>query len=164
MKSLLLIRHAKSSWENIDQKDFDRPLTKRGIQDATNVALHLFNQQINISLFLTSPAVRALTTCELFAQVYGKGENSIAQVPDLYNPFTDNFYKIISRVDSKDAHIALFSHNPSITEFANSLTSTKIDHLPTCGVFAIQADIEHWHQLKDSSRQFWFFFSPKMLE
>jgi len=164
MKQLLLIRHAKSSWDDPSQNDFDRPLNKRGNKDAPLMAERLSDKKINIDAFLSSPAKRALDTCIYFAKEFDVKKKEIIQVDGLYNPQIENFYKVISEVDNSHDIIALFSHNPGITEFANELTSVHIDDMPTCSVFAVKVDIKNWDEFTEGEKLFWFFEYPKLQE
>ena len=160
MKSLLLIRHAKSSWD-IDADDFDRSLNPRGHKDAPEMANRLIHKKIAIDRFISSPAKRAITTAGYFANAYNVAENEIVQVPTLYEPTIEAFLKAITNIDDALSNIAIFSHNPTITAFANSLTNAQIDDMPTCAIFAIKADIEHWKDFADGKKEFWFFDYPK---
>ena len=150
MKHLLLIRHAKSSWDDFSQKDFDRPLNHRGDRDAPAMAKHLLGKKIKIDAFVSSPAKRAYTTCKYFAEVYGKKEKTIIKVPQLYEPSVKAFYEVIKKLDDEFENVAFFSHNPGVTAFANELTDTGIDNMPTCGVFAVKIDAKDW---KDFERR-----------
>ncbi len=163
MKTVLVIRHAKSSWESITQKDFDRPLNDRGMKDAPAMAKRLLEKDITIDAFISSPALRALTTCTYFARAYGKKEKDIITHPDLYNAAQQVFFKVIKNTDEAFDNIAIFSHNPGITVFANSLTNMQIDDMPTCAIFAVKADIEYWKDFEKAAKEFWFFDYPKHL-
>lgn len=160
MKSVLLIRHAKSSWDNTVLKDFDRPLNDRGLRDAPAMAKRLFDKGITIDAFLSSNANRAITTCNIFAKTYNK-EQAVITYKDLYNAAPAVFAKVIKATDDALDNIAIFAHNPGITDFANSLTNTRIDDMPTCAIFAVQADIEHWKDFESAAKTFWFFDYPK---
>lgn len=164
MKSLLIIRHAKSSWDNLSQKDFDRPLNERGHHDAPMMAKRLLNKKINIDAFISSPAKRAFTTCKYFASAYGVKENKIILVPYLYEASVMDFYDAVSNADNSFSSIAVFSHNPGITAFVNLLSNTQIDNMPTCGVFAVKADTDNWQDFTSSKKIFWFFDYPKLKE
>src|SRR4051812_17083099 len=100
MKELLLIRHAKSSWNDPSQNDIDRPLNKRGHKDAPEMAEHLLDKKIKIDAFLSSPAERAISTCIYFAKAYDVRKKEIIKVQDLYNAQVENFYKVIIEVDN----------------------------------------------------------------
>jgi phosphohistidine phosphatase len=160
MKSLLLIRHAKSSWDfNVD--DFDRPLNHRGATDAPAMAKRLLKKEIKIDALISSPAIRALSTASFFAEAYGKKKNEILTVSALYEPTPGTFYDAIEVLEKDLKTVALFSHNPAITLFANSLTGFTIDDMPTCAVFAVKTDIKKWEDFKAAKKEFWFFDYPK---
>lgn len=160
MKSLLLVRHAKSSW-NFDVDDFDRPLNERGLKDGPEMAKRLIKKEIRIDCFVSSPAKRALTTASLFAEAYDKNSKDIITAPTLYEATTEDFYNVLETLDADFKTVALFSHNPSITNFANQLTSVTIDDMPTCSVFAVKADGKSWKDISTIPKKFWFFDYPK---
>jgi phosphohistidine phosphatase len=161
MKSILIIRHAKSSWEHVLQKDFDRTLNERGHRDAPAMAKRLVDSNIPIDAFIASPAVRAYTTAAYFAKAYGKKAQDIITFSDLYEAPAANFYKVIKKTSDTFNAVAIFSHNPGITEFANSLTTARIDDMPTCAIFAVQANTNHWKDFAKADKTFWFFDYPK---
>jgi phosphohistidine phosphatase len=164
MKQLLLIRHAKSSWDDPLQNDIDRPLNKRGKKDSPVMAERLLDKKIKLDAFISSPAERALSTCIYFAKTYDVKKKEIIQVDELYNAQVENFYNVISEVDDSFDSIALFSHNPGVTEFANELTDVHVDDMPTCSIFAVKADIEKWKEFTEGEKLFWFFDYPKLNE
>ncbi|MBS1573825.1 MAG: histidine phosphatase family protein, partial [Bacteroidetes bacterium] len=132
MKTLLLIRHAKSSWDDLAMSDFERPLNDRGKRDAPMMARRLTDKKIAIDFFVSSPAKRAKKTAIFFAKEYGVEENDIVFKTELYAAPKDVFYEVIEKLDNSSSHVALFSHNPGITDFANSLTNVRADDMPTC--------------------------------
>jgi phosphohistidine phosphatase len=160
MKSLLLIRHAKSSWD-FNVEDFERPLNERGNKNAPEMAKRLLKKDVKIDAFVSSPAKRALATAAYFAEEYGKKVKNIIIVPALYNAAAESFYTGIEDLDNDDKTVAIFSHNPGITEFANSLTDTRIDDMPTCAVFALKVDIKKWKDFREAKKEIWFFDYPK---
>lgn len=162
MKKVLIVRHAKSSWDSPSMSDFDRPLNERGKTDAPEMARRMVKRGVDIDLFVSSPANRALTTATIFAKAYDQKEKHILQVPALYEAGIENFYDTIAELDSDSKTVALFSHNPGITAFANSLTIARIDDMPTCGIFAIKCDIKKWKDFRESEKTFWFFDYPKL--
>ena len=161
MKSVLIIRHAKSSWEHVLQKDFDRPLNERGHKDAPAMAKRLLDKKISIEAFIASPALRAFTTAGYFAKAYGRQEKDIITYPELYEAPAPVFYNLIAKTNDKLNDIAIFSHNPGITDFVNSLTNSRVGDMPTCAIFAVQADINHWADFEKAEKTFWFFDYPK---
>ena len=82
-------------------------------------------------------------------------------IDELYGAEENTFYRVIADVSNKFEHIAIFSHNPGITGFANLISSTRIDNIPTCGVFAVKIDASKWSDFKDAKKEFWFFDYPK---
>ena len=161
MKTLILVRHAKSDWNIPSLGDFDRPLNDRGKRDAPVMAQRLLDKKIKIDAFISSPAKRAKKTATVFAEAYDKQKDDILFIDDLYGAEENVFYNVIADVSNKFDHIAIFSHNPGITGFANLISNTRIDNIPTCGVFAIKVDAGKWSDFKDAKKEFWFFDYPK---
>jgi phosphohistidine phosphatase len=161
MKTLLIVRHAKSSWDKADLSDFDRPLNDRGKRDAPAMAQRLIKAGVEIDRFVSSPAKRARQTAEFFIHAYGRKDKEIRQVPDLYHAALPTFKQVVEELDDDDDSVALFSHNPGITAFVNILTEVRLDNMPTCGVFAVKSDVKHWQEFISSGPQFWFFDYPK---
>jgi phosphohistidine phosphatase len=161
MKTLLLIRHAKSSWANPQQNDFERSLNERGKADAQMMAKRLKDKKIKIDVFVSSPARRAITTCEYFVKQYQQEKDAVILKSELYLAAPPVFEIVIEQLDDEFEHAALFSHNNGITEFANQLTDTRVDDMPTCAVFAIKIHTKSWKQFKQAKKEFWFFDYPK---
>lgn len=161
MKHLLLVRHAKSDWDDPSLKDFDRPLNGRGKKDAPEMARRLVEKDIKIDAFLSSPAKRARKTAEAFVEMFKKKKDKIDFIEKLYLAPPSVFFEVIGGADKKDDILAVFSHNPGITEFANMLAEVRIDNIPTCGVFAVKAAIKDWKDFENAEKEFWFFDYPK---
>lgn len=161
MKILLLVRHAKSSWDNLELADFDRPLNGRGKHDAPEMAKRVKERKIKIDRFLSSPAKRAKKTAEYFMDEYELKKNNLVLIPSLYEASVNNFFEAVENLNDKDDVVALFSHNPGITNFVNSLTERNIDNMPTCGVFAINVKTKKWKEFKEAGKEFLFFDYPK---
>ncbi len=163
MKTVVIIRHAKSSWDIATMSDFDRPLNHRGKTDAPLMAKKLLSKAGTIDAFISSPAKRAKETAELFAEVFDKKKKEIIFHEELYHASAQTIYSVIKKTDDTFQSIAVFTHNPGITEFVNTLTNIKTDNMPTCGVFAVKAPIEQWETFDNVSREFLFFDYPKLL-
>jgi phosphohistidine phosphatase len=161
MKQLLVIRHAKSSWALAGQDDFERPLNDRGHRDAPVMAERLIERKVKIDAFIASPANRAFTTATYFAKAYGFSKKDIHFFKQLYHASPAVFFEVIGKTENAIKTVAIFSHNPGITSFVNELTATQIDNMPTCGVFAVKADIEDWKEFESAKKTFWFFDYPK---
>jgi len=160
-KQLLLIRHAKSDWNDASLPDFDRPLNERGKKDAPIMAKRLADKKVKIDLFISSPAKRAKKTASLFAKEYGIKKEKINFKDKLYAASEETLYDVISKTDDQFNNVAIVAHNPGLTDFANLLTDTRIDNIPTCGIFAVKTDIKHWADFRESKKEFWFFEYPK---
>ena len=161
MKTLLLIRHAKSSWDVADIDDFDRPLNDRGKKDAPEMAKRLKSRNLRPDLFLSSPAKRAKKTAKCFAEEFEVDKSEIVLIDKLYAASVTAFLETVTDIDDRHKSVVLFSHNPGITEFANTLTNVHIDDMPTCSVFAVQSDAEKWSEFLRSNKLFLFFDYPK---
>jgi phosphohistidine phosphatase len=162
LKTLLIIRHAKSSWDNSEVGDIDRPLNERGKRDAPAMAHRLIRTGVTIDRFVSSSAKRARQTAGYFVHAYGRKEKEIVLLPELYHASLQTFKAVVAGLDDNDNNVALFSHNPGITLFVNSLTNTRVDNMPTCGVFAVRsADAANWSGFFTSGPEFWFFDYPK---
>lgn len=141
--------------------DFDRPLNDRGKEDAPEMAKRVKDRKIKIDLFISSPAKRAKKTAKIFMETYGENKNDLVLIPSLYEASVRNFYNAIEILDNKYDTIALFSHNPGITDFVNLMTDFKIDNMPTCGVFAVSIQTKKWSDFKDSDKELLLFDFPK---
>lgn len=162
MKTLLIIRHAKSDtafWGN----DFERPLNERGKKDAPIMAGRIKQRNINIDIFISSPAKRAKKTAELFFEELGTDKPGISFISALYHATTEIFYDVVAGINDTFNTAALFSHNPGISNFVNELTETiRIDNMPTCAVFGVQAHCDSWKDFKKAKKVFLFFDYPKI--
>jgi len=162
MKTLLLVRHAKSSWDNITLSDFDRPLNERGKNDAPKMAKRLRKKDIKIDAFISSPAKRAKKTAEYFIKEFDRDKDEIILISSLYEASVSDFNAAIKTIDDKYKSVALFSHNPGITQFANEVVSgADIANMPTCSIFAVKADVNNWKDFVKAKKEFLFFDYPK---
>ena len=162
MKTLLLVRHAKSSWDLATLNDFDRSLNERGKKDAPVMAQRLLDRKIDINIFVSSPAKRAKKTAELFCSIYKKDKEQIIFVPALYHASINTFFEVVTRLNDDYNCVAIFSHNPVITEFVNQLVeNVTIENMPTCGVFAVKTSITKWKEFSTSKKELLFFDYPK---
>jgi len=161
LKQLILVRHAKSDWGNPGLADFDRPLNERGKRDAPTKAQRLHEKKIKKEAFIASPAKRAAKTAKIFAEAYKFDNDKIIFRDELYGAGENVFFDVVATAENKFDSIAVFSHNPGITDFANQLTNTRIDNIPTCGVFAIKAECNKWKDFTTAKKEFWFFDYPK---
>src|SRR5882757_7617297 len=146
MKTLLIVRHAKSSWDNAALNDLDRPLNLRGKHDAPIMAKRLIKAGIKIGLFVSSPAKRAPHTAEIFMHEFGRKDKELVLVQELYHAQVQDFKEVVAGLDDQYDSAALFSHNPGITTFANILSSVRLDNMPTCSIFAVTSTADNWQE------------------
>src|SRR4029079_99886 len=161
-KILLLVRHAKSSWDDPSLSDLDRPLNERGKKDAPEIAKRLNGRKIRIDAFVSSPAKRARQTCKYFTKEFDPKKKNVVREPKLYEAGEQSFYEVIEAFKNKWDSVAIFSHNPGITSFANSLTESHIDVMPTCSVFAVKINADKWEDFRTAEKEFLFFDYPKI--
>ena len=162
-KILLVIRHAKSSWDISTLNDFDRPLNERGKKEAPMMAKRLMDKKIKVDAFVSSPAKRAKKTAELFCETFGNKTGEVVFVSMLYHATVEDFYDAVKNLEDSLHTVAIFSHNPGITAFVNTLTdAVQIDNVPTCGIFAIKAKSNKWADFKKAKKEYLFFDYPKL--
>jgi phosphohistidine phosphatase len=161
MKTLYLIRHAKSDRNDPSLSDYDRPLNKRGSNDAPFMGSILLKSGIHPDLILASPALRAKTTAIAFAQALSYPSDSIRYEHPLYASDVETILSIIRNVPVSIDTLFLFGHNPEITECANVITGGDIDDIPTCGVVAMRLKNESWESIGANSADIIGFDFPK---
>jgi len=161
MKTLYLIRHAKSSWDSPALHDFERPLNNRGERDAPNMAKRLKEKNVLPDMMLSSPANRALTTCKVFANVLGFSSSKIITHQALYHASEESILEIIKTTPSFVKTLLVFGHNPGFTDFANELTNERIVNIPTTGVVACSVSIQSWNQIDWGKGELFLFDYPK---
>lgn len=162
MKKLLyLIRHAKSSWDDPSLRDHDRPLNKRGKRDAPLMANVLKKKGIKPDLIYSSTAERALEFAKVIAEILDFKKKKIVSTKDLYMADVKEMLGILRSVEDSAKTVFMVSHNPYITEFANSLCNYNLDNIPTSGVFCIEFDVKKWKDIDLGKGKFVSFDYPK---
>jgi phosphohistidine phosphatase len=163
VKTLLVVRHAKSNWE-FGIPDFDRPLNDRGKKNAPEMAKRLLDKKISIDAFVSSPAKRAKQTAELFCTTYNRNISEIIFDETLYHAPAKDLFAAVEKLDNKFSTVAIFSHNTGLTNFVNQLVKNVIiDNVPTCGVFAITISIDKWVDFYPAKKDLLFFDYPKLI-
>jgi len=146
MKNLIVIRHAKSSWE-APLKDIDRPLDQRGINDAHLVAANCIKFIPSTYIMWSSPAKRASETALIFAQNISYPIESIDFKDELYTFDENQLEKVIKSCSNVFESVILFGHNEAITNFVNKFGDVFIDHVPTSGFVSLQFDTDNWEKI-----------------
>ncbi len=147
MKTVYIVRHAKSSWAYQGIQDIDRPLKKRGILDSHLMAGFLSQKLDKPDLFVSSSAIRALHTAMIFTEHFKYPLTNLYIKKSLYS-FSDGYLvKTIMALDDAFDTAIIFSHDHGINTFVNKYGSKTIDHVPTCGVIGIRFETEHWKSI-----------------
>ena len=157
MKTLILIRHAKSSWKHPELSDFDRPLNKRGKRDAPMMAARLKERSVQPDHLMSSPAKRARRTAEHFADAFGIAHDALDIRPHLYMEGMSSAISTIQGLSDNWHTVLLVGHNPDITGLANFLSNTYVDNIPTCGVFCMKMNAVSWKEVREHSGKLLFF-------
>lgn len=144
MKTLYLVRHAKSSWKFPELTDAQRPLNKRGKRDAPDMGNRLAKLGLKPDLLLSSHANRALTTAKAIAEKLHIPEKDIQIEKDIYHASSNELFQVVRSIPDNYDTVFLFGHNPGFTDFANELTHSDIYNIPTCGVFGCTFKVDNW--------------------
>lgn len=147
MKQLVLIRHAKSSWEH-DVKDAERPINKRGFNDATLVSKSLKMTSYVPEIFFSSSAKRTLSTCEIFIKTLNLDKKKLNIKDELYDFGGQNVIDFIKKIDNSYNNVMIFGHNHAFTSICNIFGDQFIDNLPTSGLVVINFDVNSWQNIK----------------
>lgn len=160
MKTLILVRHGKSSWE-YSVGDKDRPLSQRGINDAHLVSDNFNEQSIPIDATFSSPANRALHTSMIFIRQLYFPLDKFRVVNELYDFSGEYVLQFVKELDADLNTVLIFGHNHAFTHIANSLGNTYIDNVPTSGLVQLEFDTKDWKSItKGNTKQTIF---PKQL-
>lgn len=163
MKTLLLLRHAKSSWGDADLADFDRPLNNRGRRDAPRMGQLLARHDLTPDLIVTSAARRAATTAELVA-LAAEYAGDIQYTNELYLADPDTFLEVARETDDDVARLMLVGHNPGIEELVSALAG-RDEGMPTAALACFRLTIDHWRDLTDeTTAELLHLWRPKELQ
>lgn len=151
-RTLFIIRHAKSSWEIETISDIDRPLKLKGIRDAYDMARRIkINHEIP-NLLISSPAIRALHTADIFTRVLEVKYTHLKIDERIYGSGVGVIKKILSEQDSAVKNIMIFGHNPDFSELATVLSGNEFIELPTCGMCRITFNSSDWKSISSSNK------------
>jgi len=148
MKTLVLVRHAKSSWDRPGLDDHERPLNERGLRDAPKMGRRLAERGLAPDVVLSSTAVRALTTAELLAEAIGVDRERIIADERLYATSATGLLDIIAGLDAAVDTAMVVGHNPEMTSLVQRFTD-EIGDLPTCAVVEFRFEADAWDELDE---------------
>lgn len=164
MKTVYLVRHAKSSWDYPNLRDSERPLNERGLRDAPNMAKIMKGKSVSPDAIISSPAVRALTTATFFKNELNLEGEDILIRDEIYEANPSTIIKLIQRLPESYDTIMVFGHNPTFTSVANYFTDEYIYNVPTCGIVRIEGDLRNWTEFNKDKAKLTAFFFPKMFK
>ena len=162
MKTLYLMRHAKSSWSFDALSDQERPLNDRGRADAPRMGQALAARRIKPDRLVSSPAVRALSTAVLVARELHFAPADIVVEPAIYQADVDTLLAVIRAQPDAAQAVLLTGHNPTITEVANQLSPSPLsDDMPTGAVVCLHFQTDNWADVQPANGEFYFYDYPK---
>ena len=163
MKTLYLIRHAKSGWSKPDTRDFERPLSRKGKKDINTIGSYLALRGINPDLILSSCALRAQETTDKLAKKI-QFDGIRYYLEELYLTSLEDIKEIVMIQDDEIESMFMIGHNPQLHELANILTDEHISKFPSLGVVAINFDITSWSEISKRKGELDFFIFPKQFK
>jgi phosphohistidine phosphatase len=160
-KELILVRHAKSNWDDPYLDDHDRPLNDRGLRNAPEMGKRIQGSGIRPDVWISSTALRAMTTAEILAEQVGFAKDQIQLSRDLYHASATELQEFIAGLDDAIGSAILFGHNPGMTSLVANLYGLPIDNLPTCGVVHLQFNENTWSAVSSAPPARAYFDFPK---
>lgn len=150
MKTLILFRHAKSSWKDRSLPDRVRPLNKRGKRDAPMMGRRLATRGIEVEAMISSPAVRAMATAEAVAEELEYPWEEIVAEERLYGADAEEMLAVIEEQDDWVDHLMIVGHNPGLTTLANILSGAYLENVPTGGYVVLRYEVDGWGEVAEA--------------
>jgi phosphohistidine phosphatase len=161
MKTLFIIRHAKSSWKKPKLSDHQRPLNKRGKRNVVDMGGRLKDRAIRPDLIISSDARRAMDTAMAIIAKLGISPVILREEPALYLASAMQILDIAQNLDDRWQQVMIFGHNPGLTEFVNFFYPQPIANLPTAGVVELRFNVKTWRDIDRQNVMFSDFDFPK---
>ena len=159
MKELILLRHAKSSWDN-NLDDRNRPLTEKGVNRIINISKASRNFFLDIDVVYSSPAIRAISTAIITSSVLKINFSKMKINENLYSFNSQNILSFIKSIDNKFNRVLCVGHNPAFTEVSNLLGNKELIHLPTAGWVKFKLNESDWKDINNGES---IFGLPKVI-
>jgi phosphohistidine phosphatase len=163
MKTIYIVRHAKSSWDDIMLSDHERPLNKTGIRKTARIVEYLKKKEISPDLFISSSAVRAKSTAFQIAKGLGYPVEKVQIEEELYHTDENGIFSMLFGLPDDIDSVMLFGHNPTLTYFVNNFIRPEIDNLPTTGVVSVGFSTDKWEKMAEAEFRLNFVVFPGML-
>lgn len=161
MKQLLICRHAKSSWKDVDLADIDRPLNKRGKMNAPEMGKRLQQRSLQPDIIVSSPARRAFATAARIAVELDIPKKKIQIEDTVYDSYPAKLVEVVQGFDDVYDRVMIVGHNPEITVLANLLGSLHIDNIPTGGIVALDFEVSSWKDVAEEKGKLVVFDYPR---
>ncbi len=163
MKTLFIIRHGKSAWDDADVKDHDRKLLPKGIKKTTKVADFLAGKKVKPDLIISSSAQRAVETANIIAKKLDYPKENIRLESDIYYQGIEFLFDLLYSLPNEINSVMLFGHNPTFSYFANKFLDKRINDLPTTGTVSVSFETDQWEDILLATKKTNFVVVPKML-
>ena len=163
MKTLFVVRHAKSAWDDPRLSDKERILNDRGRHDAPMMAAYVAKHHPHPSLLISSTATRAWTTAQAFVDAFELSKDSVQQTDAIYEAPLSSLLHVVDAIDDGVDVAMIVGHNPGVTELVRSLSGETFTHMPTCGVVILQfTHANVWKEIAKGTGSIKAFLYPKM--
>jgi len=161
MKTLFLLRHAKSSWKDDNLDDFERPLKKKGLGDAQLMGKLIRQREIGVDLVISSSAERARQTAQLVLMSAGL-QVEVRYDERIYEAGMRRLLTLVSRLDNQANSVMLVGHNPGFEDLLKTLTG-EVHSMPTATLAGIEFDVDDWGKIKARTGRLTLLLTPKEL-
>lgn len=165
LKKILIMRHAKSSWNNGSLKDFDRPLNERGMKDAPRMGKYLKEQGIIPDQLIGSPALRAKQTLLKLSDELGFDHEKIIWDEDLYFRSSLSYIHALNRMKEQSSVVLIAGHYPMVSDVVSKLAGRELtEHFSTATIACLEAEIDQWENLDEGMCKLKWMKKPKQLK
>ncbi|CAG0955711.1 MAG: histidine phosphatase family protein [Bacteroidetes bacterium] len=163
MKTIFLLRHAKSDWSNKELLDYNRPLNNRGLKDASFMSKLLKDKLSFIEAVYSSTATRAEQTTHFFAKEFGIKKEDVYWKKEIYDYHYEmqKLIRILLTIENRFQQVLFVGHNPGISEMAFYLCGEPCITMPTCCILKIELQINHWEEISANCGNYIFQEYPK---
>ena len=161
MKTLTIVRHAKSDWGNESLEDIHRPLSESGYTDARVTAKQVQKKIETPDFWITSPAIRAYSTALIYANTFKYDADKIIVRQKIYEANIKTLKQQINLISDSFSHAILFGHNPGLTNLFNEISDSFADNIPTCGTLHLISNTKKWKDFFSATVKNDFNLYPK---
>lgn len=160
MKSIIFLRHGKAAQPLVGQRDFERPLVEKGIDEVQNIAERLIKRNLNIDMIFSSPARRTQQTAQIVSEKIKSA--TIEYNSDIYESSINTMIQLIHKLPINKDHILIVGHNPCLTEIMSKISNSYIDNLPTSGIYQLSFETKTWDNIGEVKGKLDWIDYPKL--